>query len=56
MGLDKVPSPVQLTGYDDRPGAEKATDLGPHDLGWLAGVSGLPVVAKGVLRPDDARP
>ncbi|QIG42776.1 alpha-hydroxy-acid oxidizing protein [Nocardioides anomalus] len=42
-------------GYDDRPGAEKATDLGPHDLGWLAGVSGLPVVAKGVLRPDDAR-
>ena len=23
-------------GYDDRPGAEKATDLGPHDLGWLA--------------------
>jgi 4-hydroxymandelate oxidase len=42
-------------GYDERPGAEKATDLGPHDLGWLAGVSGLPVVAKGVLRPDDAR-
>ena len=42
-------------GYDDQPGAEKATDLGPHDLGWLAGVSGLPVVVKGVLRADDAR-
>ncbi|WP_028651583.1 alpha-hydroxy acid oxidase [Nocardioides halotolerans] len=42
-------------GYDDRPGAEKATDLGPHDLGWLAEVSGLPVVVKGVLRGDDAR-
>ncbi|MDX6374412.1 MAG: 4-hydroxymandelate oxidase [Nocardioidaceae bacterium] len=42
-------------GYDDLPGAEKATDLGPHDLGWLAEVSGLPVVVKGVLRADDAR-
>jgi 4-hydroxymandelate oxidase len=42
-------------GYDDRAGAEEATDLGPHDLGWLAGVSGLPVVVKGVLRADDAR-
>lgn len=42
-------------GYEDRPGAEKATDLGPHDLGWLAEVSGLPVVVKGVLRADDAR-
>jgi 4-hydroxymandelate oxidase len=42
-------------GHDDRPGAEKATDLGPHDLGWLSEVSGLPVVVKGVLRADDAR-
>jgi 4-hydroxymandelate oxidase len=42
-------------GYADRPGSEKATDLGPHDIGWLAGVSGLPVVVKGVLRADDAR-
>jgi 4-hydroxymandelate oxidase len=41
-------------GYDG-PGAEKATDLGPHDLAWLADVSGLPVVVKGVLRADDAR-
>ena len=41
-------------GHDERPGAEKATDLGPHDLGWLAEVTGLPVVVKGVLRADDA--
>ncbi len=44
------------------PGAEgtdrfraKATDLGPHDIGWLAGATGLPVVVKGVLRADDAQ-
>jgi 4-hydroxymandelate oxidase len=42
-------------GYDDAPGAEKALDLGPHDLDWVTEVSGLPVVVKGVLRPDDAR-
>jgi 4-hydroxymandelate oxidase len=32
----------------------KAMDLGPADVGWLAGRTGLPVVVKGVLRPDDA--
>ncbi|WP_372729541.1 alpha-hydroxy acid oxidase [Nocardioides sp.] len=42
-------------GYDDQPGSEKALDLGPHDVDWLATVTGLPVVVKGVLRPDDAR-
>lgn len=41
-------------GYDDQPGAEKALDLGPHDLGWLADRTGLPVVVKGVLRAEDA--
>ncbi|GGF35400.1 alpha-hydroxy-acid oxidizing enzyme [Marmoricola endophyticus] len=35
--------------------APKATDLGSDDLAWVGEVSGLPVVAKGVLRPDDAR-
>ncbi len=29
--------------------------LGPDDIGWLAGLTGLPVVVKGVLRGDDAR-
>lgn len=42
-------------GHDDLPGAAKATDLGPADIAWLREVTGLPVVVKGVLRPDDAR-
>lgn len=42
-------------GYDDQPGAAKATDLGVQDIAWLREVTGLPVVAKGVVRPDDAR-
>ncbi len=29
--------------------------LGPDDVGWLAGLSTLPVVVKGVQRADDAR-
>ena len=41
-------------GYDEQPGAGKALDLGPHDVDWLASRTGLPVVVKGVLRPDDA--
>ncbi len=41
-------------GYADQPGADKALDLGPHDLDWLAEHTGLPVVVKGVLRADDA--
>lgn len=41
--------------YGESPGDEKATDLGPHDIGWLAETTGLPVVVKGVLRSDDAR-
>ena len=36
-------------------GAEKATDLGPHDIAWLKDTFGLPVVVKGVLHPTDAR-
>ncbi len=42
-------------GYETAPGAEKALDLGPHDIGWVSGRTGLPVVVKGVLRADDAR-
>jgi 4-hydroxymandelate oxidase len=33
---------------------EKARDLVPADIGWLGGLTGLPVVVKGVLRADDA--
>lgn len=42
-------------GYDSAPGAEKATDLGPADLEWLARTADVPVVVKGVLHPEDAR-
>jgi 4-hydroxymandelate oxidase len=35
-------------------GRPKAMDLGPADVEWLATTTGLPVVVKGVLRPDDA--
>lgn len=38
-----------------RAALEKAADLVPDDIGWLSDVTGLPVVVKGVLRPDDAR-
>jgi 4-hydroxymandelate oxidase len=41
--------------HGDLPGDDKARDLGPHDIDWLASVTGLPVVVKGVLRPADAR-
>jgi 4-hydroxymandelate oxidase len=41
--------------YGDAAGDEKATDLGPHDVDWIAQSTGLPVVVKGVLRGDDAR-
>ena len=37
------------------PGSEHAADLGPGDVAWLSRTTGLPVVVKGVLRPDDAR-
>lgn len=35
--------------------AEKAMDLGPHDIAWLTQRFGVPVVVKGVLHPADAR-
>ncbi|WP_134768582.1 alpha-hydroxy acid oxidase [Nocardioides sp. 1609] len=41
-------------GYDTAPGSDKARDLGARDVDRLATLTGLPVVVKGVLRPDDA--
>ncbi len=41
--------------YGQAPGDEKATDLGPQDIAWLAETSGVPVVVKGVLHPADVR-
>jgi 4-hydroxymandelate oxidase len=45
---------TQTAGLEPQDRA-KAMDLGPDDIGWLADTTGLPVVVKGVLRPDDAR-
>ena len=39
----------------DPAASEKATDLGPHDIAWLADHCQVPVVVKGVLHPADAR-
>jgi len=37
------------------PGAEHAQDLTVADIAWLHGLTGLPIVVKGVLRADDAQ-
>lgn len=36
-------------------GLDQAPDASLDDIGWLAEATGLPVLVKGVLRPDDAR-
>jgi 4-hydroxymandelate oxidase len=43
-------------GYADLPGADKARDLTRADLSWIRERTGLPVVVKGLLHPDDVRP
>jgi 4-hydroxymandelate oxidase len=46
---------VNLGPLADLAAAEQAADVTFADIGWLAEVGGgLPVVVKGVLRPDDA--
>jgi 4-hydroxymandelate oxidase len=45
---------VNLGPLADLGRAEQAADVTAADIGWLAEISGLPVVVKGVLRPDDA--
>jgi 4-hydroxymandelate oxidase len=46
---------VNLAHGFDRSLAEQAADVTYDDIAWLAELSGLPVVVKGVLRGDDAR-
>jgi 4-hydroxymandelate oxidase len=46
---------ANFPGGDSDAAADKAADLGPHDIAWLAERFGLPVVVKGVLHPEDAR-
>jgi 4-hydroxymandelate oxidase len=46
---------VNLGPLADDEDAAQAADVTFADIGWLAGIAGgLPVVVKGVLRPDDA--
>jgi 4-hydroxymandelate oxidase len=46
---------VNLGLVNDPEETDQAADITPADIGWLSEVSGgLPVVVKGVLRPDDA--
>jgi 4-hydroxymandelate oxidase len=56
---DTVPTEFHKANWDqgDLPedALDYADDLTPDTIGWLRGVSGLPVVVKGVLRADDAR-
>jgi 4-hydroxymandelate oxidase len=46
---------TNFVGVAPTAAAEKATDLGPQDIAWLADRYQLPVVVKGVLHPADAR-
>lgn len=52
-----LPSHLGTIESHDRPGnlADQAADVTFEDVAWLADVSGLPVVVKGVVRADDAR-
>lgn len=45
---------VNFDAGNDEAVADKARDLSPADIAWLAETAGLPVVVKGVLRGDDA--
>jgi 4-hydroxymandelate oxidase len=45
---------ANLGPLEDLAVTDQAADLALADIGWLAGLSGLPVVVKGVLRGDDA--
>jgi 4-hydroxymandelate oxidase len=53
--LTQVPPEWLRTNLGAVADEPKARDLGPADIGWLAAATGLPVVVKGVLHPDDAR-
>lgn len=52
---DSVPAEWLRVNLGPVADAPKARDLGAEDIAWLTDVTGLPVVAKGVLHPDDAR-
>jgi 4-hydroxymandelate oxidase len=49
----EVPT-VEGSGLGAYASAALDPNLTPDDIGWLHDISGLPVLVKGVLRPDDA--
>ncbi|WP_111768624.1 alpha-hydroxy acid oxidase [Nakamurella deserti] len=51
LNLDDLADPADPASKARR---TTAPDVGLDTVGWLAGLSGLPVVVKGVLHPDDA--
>lgn len=53
--LGQVPPEWLRTNLGSAADAPKARDLGPADIDWLGQATGLPVVVKGVLHPEDAR-
>jgi len=57
VGMANLPAgaDVAVVDPDDHPGAHQSPAVTFDDIGWLASISRLPVVVKGVLRGDDAR-
>ncbi len=57
VGMANLPAGAGLAAADpdEYPGAHQSPAVTFDDIGWLASISGLPVVVKGVLRADDAR-
>jgi 4-hydroxymandelate oxidase len=56
VGMANLPAGTGLAmaDVDDYPGALQSPAVTFDDIGWLASISRLPVVVKGVLRADDA--
>lgn len=56
VGMANLPAgaDLALADPDDYPGAHQSPAVTFDDIGWLASISRLPVVVKGVLRADDA--
>ena len=54
-GLQDLPDGVAGSGLAPYIASLFDAALSWKDLGWLAGVTELPVLVKGILRPDDAR-
>jgi 4-hydroxymandelate oxidase len=56
VGMANLPASaeVAVADPDDYPGAHQSPAVTFDDIGWLASISRLPIVVKGVLRGDDA--